>query len=298
MNVIIVHGGAGTKRDLLERKEAVIKAVESGYKILEESGSAIDAAIKATVILEDSPYFNAGTGSGLNIEGEVEMDASIMTDSLECGAVACIKNVKNPILIAKFVMEKTDHIILSGEGAQKFAEIMGVRSYDPTTKKSKTLYNKLMRKIKAGQGTRYFPRLPNFIEYYNTDTVGAIAVDEEGKFAVTNSTAGVILKLPGRLGDTPVFGAGLYANELGAVSATGHGEGIIRLCLSKEAVDLMKRNSAQKSVSIAIRKAKRYNCRCGLIAIDRKGRVGWGHTADAMPSAYIKNGKLTYKDWI
>lgn len=296
MNVIIVHGGAGTKRDLIERKKAVIKAVESGYEILEQGGSAVDAAIKATVILEDSPYFNAGTGSGLNIEGEVEMDASIMTNSLDCGAVACIKNVKNPIIIAKFIMEKTDHIILSGEGAQKFAKIMGIKRYDPTTKRSGELYNRLMRKIRGGKGTRYFPRLPNFIKYYNTDTVGSIAVDEEGKFAVTNSTAGVILKLPGRLGDTPVFGAGLYANKLGAVSATGHGEGIIRLCLSKETVDLMKRNSAQKSVSIAIRKAKKYNCRCGLIAIDRKGRFGWGHTADAMPSAYIKNGKLIYKE--
>ena len=296
MNVIIVHGGAGKKRDLIERKEAVIKAAETGYKILEEGGSAIDAAIKSTVILEDSPYFNAGTGSGLNIEGEVEMDASIMTDSLECGAVACIKNVKNPILIAKLVMETTDHIILSGSGAQRFAKIMGIKRYDPTTKRSRELYNRLLRKIRGGKGTRYFPRLPNFIKYYNTDTIGAAAFDKKGKLAVTNSTAGVILKLPGRLGDTPVFGAGLYANELGAVSATGHGEGIIRLCLSKEAVDLMKRNSAQKSVSFALRKARKYNCRCGLIAIDRKGKVGWGHTADAMPSAYIKNGKLTYKE--
>ncbi|MCK4234921.1 isoaspartyl peptidase/L-asparaginase [candidate division WOR-3 bacterium] len=298
MNVIIVHGGAGTKRDLPERKKVVIKAVESGYKILKEGGSAIDAAIRATVILEDSQYFNAGTGSGLNIEGEVEMDASIMTNSLECGAVACIKNVKNPILIAKLVMENTDHIILSGKGAQRFAKIMGIRKYDPKTKKSKALYNKLMRRIKGGKGTRYFPRLPDFIKYYNTDTVGTVAVDREGKFAVTNSTAGVILKLPGRLGDTPIFGAGLYANEIGAVSATGHGEGIIQLCLSKVAVDLMKENNAQKSVSIALKKAKKYNVRCGLIAIDRKGKVGWGHTADAMPSAYIKNGKLTYKDWV
>ena len=296
MNIITVHCGAGTKRDLAERKEAVIQAAVSGSKILEDGGSAVDAVVEATMILEDCPYSNAGTGSGLNLEGEVEMDASIMTDSLDCGAVAGIKNIKNPILAARYVMERTDHIILSGRGAQIFAKFMGIQRYDPKTEKSKELYKKLMKKIKKGKGTRYFPRLPNFIKYYNTDTVGIVAIDKKGKLAVTNSTAGIILKLPGRLGDTPVFGAGLYADKNGAVCATGHGEGIIRLCLSKVTVDFMKKHSAQRSVYFAIKKAKKYKTRCGIIAIDRTGNVGWGHIADAMPSAIIRGGKLTYKE--
>jgi beta-aspartyl-peptidase (threonine type) len=296
MKTIIAHCGAGSKRSLRERKKAVIEAVKRGYEILNRGGSAIDASVEATVILEDSPFSNAGIGSGLNLEGEVEMDASIMTGDLKCGAVACIKNVKNPIIVARYVMENTDHIILSGEGANRFAKIMGVGRYNLKTEKSKLLYKKLIRKVKKGKGSRYFPHLPQYLKHYNTDTVGVIALDEKKNLAVTNSTAGIILKLPGRLGDTPVFGAGLYADRMGAVSATGHGEEIIRLCLSKVAVDYMKKNSAQMSVSLAFRKVKKYNIRCGLIAVDRKGSVGWAYTSDAMPTAYIINGKLTYKE--
>lgn len=296
MKTIVAHCGAGSKRSMRERKKAVIEAVKKGYEILNRGGSAIDASVEATIILEDNPFSNAGIGSGLNLEGEVEMDASIMTGDLKCGAVACIKKVKNPIVVARQVMENTDHIILSGEGANRFAKIMGAELYNLETKRSKALYRKLIKKVKKGKGTRYFPHLPQYLRYYNTDTVGVIAFDENKDLAVTNSTAGIILKFPGRLGDTPVFGAGLYADRTGAVSATGHGEEIIRLCLSKVAVDYMNKNSAQMSVSLAFRKVKKYNIRCGLIAVDRNGRVGWGHTADAMPTAYIQNGKLTYKE--
>lgn len=296
MKTIVAHCGAGSKRNLPERKKVVIEAVKRGYEILNRGGSAIDASVEATIVLEDSPFSNAGIGSGLNLEGEVEMDASIMTGDLKCGAVACIKNVKNPIVVARQVMENTDHIILSGEGANRFAKIMGVEQYNPKTESSKSLYKKLIKQVKKGKGTRYFPHLTQYLKYYNADTVGAIALDENKNLAVTNSTAGIILKFPGRLGDTPVFGAGLYADRTGAVSATGHGEEIIRLCLSKVAVDYIKKNSAQMSVSLTFRKVKKYRIRCGLIAVDRKGRVGWGHTADAMPTAYIQNGKLTYKE--
>ncbi|TET18524.1 MAG: L-asparaginase [Candidatus Cloacimonadota bacterium] len=296
METIIVHCGAGTLRDMGGRKAAVIDSVEAGYAVLERGGSALDAAIQATIILEDSPYSNAGRGSGLNLEGEVEMDASIMTDDLRCGAVACIKNIRNPIIVARYVMEETDHVILAGKGAQRFAKILGIKRYNPITARSKELYNKFLKKVKQGKGTQYFPHLPDYIKHYNADTVGAIAMDCKGRIAVTNSTAGIMLKLPGRVGDTPVFGAGLFADRAGGVSATGHGEGIIRLCLSKVAVDSMKTNTAQQSVSYAIRKAKKHKIRCGLIAIDRRGRIGSAHTVDAMPTAYITKGTLTYKE--
>ncbi len=296
MNAIIVHCGAGGTRNLRERKAAVIDAAEIGYAVLERGDSAVDAAVQATIILEDSPFSNAGIGSGLNLEGEAEMDASIMTNDLHCGAVACIKNVRNPIIVARYVMENTDHIILAGRGAQRFANIMGIERFDPVTPRSKQLYRTLMRKVRKGKGTRYFPRLSDYLKHYDTDTVGAIALDSKGNIAVTNSTAGIILKMPGRIGDTPVFGAGLYAESGIGVSATGHGEGIVRLCLSKVTADYMKKQSAQRSVSLALRKAKKYRLRCGLIAIDRKGRFGWGYTSDAMPCACIKNSKLIYRE--
>jgi beta-aspartyl-peptidase (threonine type) len=296
MNAIIVHCGAGGTRNLRERKAAVIDAAEAGHALLARGASAVDAAIQATIILEDSPFSNAGIGSGLNLEGEVEMDASIMTDDLRCGAVACIKNVRNPIIVARYVMDHTDHIILAGQGAQRFAKIMGVKYYNPVTPRSRELYCKFMKKVRKGKGTRYFPRLPEYLKHYNADTVGAVALDDKGNIAVTNSTAGIILKLPGRIGDTPIFGAGLYAERGIGVSATGHGEGIVRLCLSKVAAEYMKKHSAQRSVALALRKARRHKVRCGLIAIDGKGRFGWGYTSDAMPCAWIKNGTLVYHE--
>jgi beta-aspartyl-peptidase (threonine type) len=296
MNAIIVHCGAGGKRNLRERKAVVIDAAEVGYTMLKRGASAVDAAVQATIILEDSPVSNAGIGSGLNLEGEVEMDASIMTDDLRCGAVACIKNVRNPIIVARYVMDNTDHIILAADGAQRFAGIMGVEPHDPVTERSRKLYQSMMKKVRKGKGTRYFPRLPGYLKHYHTDTVGAVALDNTGGIAVTNSTAGIVLKMPGRIGDTPVFGAGLYAESGIGVSATGHGEGIVRLCLSKVAVDYMKKHSAQRSVALALRKAKRHRVRCGLIAIDRKGRFGYGFTSDAMPCASIKDGTLVYQE--
>jgi beta-aspartyl-peptidase (threonine type) len=296
MNAIIVHCGAGGKRYLRERKAAAIDAALVGYAVLKEGASAVDAAVQATIVLEDCPFSNAGVGSGLNLEGEVEMDASVMTDDLNCGAVACIKNVKNPIIVARYVMEQTDHIILGGNGAQRFAKIMGVKRYDPITPRSRALYYSLMKKLQRGKGTRYFPRLPQYLKEYRTDTVGAVALDSKGRIAVTNSTAGIVLKMPGRIGDTPVFGAGLYAEQGRGVSATGHGEEIVRLCLSKVTSDYMRNHSAQRSVSLALQKAKRRKVRCGLIAIDKKGKFGSGYTSDAMPCAAIKNGSLLYRE--
>lgn len=296
MNAIIVHCGAGGKRNLRERRAAAIDAAVVGYAMLKRAASAVDAAVQATIVLEDCPFSNAGIGSGLNLEGEVEMDASIMTDELCCGAVACIKNVKNPIIVARYVMEHTDHIILAGRGAQRFAKLMGVKRYDPVTERSRALYSSFMKKLQGGKGTRYFPHLPEYLKHYNTDTVGVVALDGKGRIAVTNSTAGIILKMPGRIGDTPIFGAGLYAERGQGVSATGHGEEIVRLCLSKVASDYMRDHSAQRSVSLALQRAKRRKVRCGLIAIDGKGRFGSGYTSDAMPCAAVRNGSLTYKE--
>lgn len=265
----------------------MIKACEVGYEILTRGGSAIDAVEQAVVKLEDSPLFNAGTGGSPSITGEVELDAAIMTDDMKAGAVASIKSVKNPILVARKVMEKTDHIILCGEGAIKFARISGFPPYNPLTTKKKKMWE---NRLKKGNFPMYFPKVKNFINKY--ETVGACAMDKDGKMAAATSTGGIFMHLPGRIGDTPIIGAGTYACKYGAVSCTGHGEWIIKLGLAKFVCDEMKTKSAQKAIDIAIKMASEYDARCGIIGVDHKGNVGVGFNTKQMLWAYIEKGKL------
>jgi len=270
--VIIVHGGAGKIENITKRREGIIKACKLGYKVLENQGSAIDAVQSAVSELEDNPFFNAGTGATLSIEGEAELDAAIMKDDLQCGAVACIKGVKNPILVARKVLEETNHVLLVGEGATRFARLMGFQPYNPITLKRKKMLHK------------------KFIDKYGT--VGACAIDKDNRFASGTSTGGTLMHLPGRVGDTPVIGAGTYACEWGAVSCTGHGECIIKLCLAKTACDAMKLMTAQKAINLALKVAGKHGCDCGLIGVDKRGRVGFGFNTAEMIWAYIKNGEL------
>lgn len=292
MIAIVANGGAGGIGFAHRRKKGLIRAVEAGYKILRQGGSAFDAVVEATVILEDTPIFNAGIGSAPNIYGEVEMDASVMTSDMQCGAVAIIKDVKNPILVARAVMEKTDHIILGGKGACDFARRLGYPKFNCLTREKKRLLKLELARVKRGRKNRYFPKLKPLLKMYDLDTVGAVAIDGKGRIAVTNSTGGINAKLPGRIGDTPVFGAGLFANRYGGVATTGHGETIIRLCLAKVCADLMQRNPAQHAVDLALEFARRNKSQCGAIAIDRKGRIGVGTNTAGMSWAAIKNGHL------
>ncbi len=296
MIAIVADGGAGGISFARRREKGLVRAVTAGYEILKQGGSALDAVVEATVILEDTPIFNAGTGSAPNIYGEVEMDASLMTSDLRCGAVAAIKDVKNPILIARSVMEKTDHIILAGAGASDFARRMGFPRYNCLTQEKKRFLKLEIARIKKNKKNRYFPKLNQLLKIYEADTVGAVAIDHKGLIAVSNSTGGINGKLPGRVGDTPVFGAGLYTNRSGGVATTGHGEAIIRLCLAKVCVDLMERFSAQQAINKALKIARMHKAVCGAIGIDHKGRIGVGTNSEGMSWAYIKNGQLrTFK---
>lgn len=293
MSAIIAHGGAGAVRGLRGRKEGVRRAAQAGWEVLEEGGSALDAAEAAVVIMEDSPLYNCGTGSALTLSGEAEMDAAIMSDDLQVGAVGAMKGVRNPIKVARKVMEETDHILIAGEGATSFARQMGFSYYDPITEERREQHREWLEAMRQkGKSPRYFPKMARLMESYLVGTVGAVALDSQGKIAVATSTGGITMRLPGRVGDTPLIGAGTYANEFGGASASGHGEPIARLLLSKVTVDLMKRLSAQRAIDEALGMVLQYGARCGLIGIDRKGRIGFGHTTQKMPCAYTRGGEL------
>ncbi len=293
MSAIVAHGGAGAAKGLRQRKEGVRRAVEAGWEVLSEGGGAVDAVEAAVVIMEDNPLFNCGTGSALALNGEAEMDAALMCDDLQAGAVGAITDVRNPIKVARKVMEETDHVLIAGEGATGFARQMGFPSYDPITEERREQYREWLEGMREkGRGPRYFPKMAGLVRTHSFGTVGAVALDSGGRIAAATSTGGITLRLPGRVGDTPLIGAGTYANEFGGVSASGHGEPIAKLLLGKLTVDLMRRFSAQRAIDEALRIAFQHGARCGLIGLDRKGRIGFGHTTRKMPCAYVRDREV------
>jgi L-asparaginase / beta-aspartyl-peptidase len=272
MYSIIVHGGAGAWQpaDEADALSGVSAAAEAGFRVLAAGGAALDAVVAAVVALEDNPIFNAGTGSVLNAAGDVELDASLMDGrSLRAGGVTCLRRVKNPVLVAREVMERTRHVLLSGEGAQRFAQAHGFSDHDPITAARREDY----RKKSAGLGG---------------DTVGAVALDASGNFAAATSTGGMTLKLPGRVGDTPIPGAGNYAMPRAAASFTGNGELALRFLATKSACDLIASGaSAQQAVEQTLaRMAAVVGREVGLIAVDPAGGIGAGHFTASMPHAF------------
>jgi len=297
MVAIIVHGGAGTIKDegrIPKVMKGVRNAVLVGWKELKR-GSAIDAVEEAVKTLEDNPIFNAGTGSVLTLDGKVEMDAAIMRSNLEAGAVASIWGVKNPISIARKVMEKTDHVLLAGEGAVKFARLMGFEEYNPIIEERVEQWKKLREKFLEKGTISHWKKISELIKEYPEvlrSTVGAVAFDGEEIVAGT-STGGVFLKMFGRVGDTPIIGAGTYANEFAGVSCTGLGEVAIKLSLAKTATDFVRFGlNAQKASEAAIELATRYfgSENMGIIMVDKNGNVGFAKNTKHMSVAYMKEG--------
>ncbi|WP_461866640.1 isoaspartyl peptidase/L-asparaginase family protein [Thermococcus sp.] len=295
MVAIIVHGGAGTvkKEERIPKVlDGVKEAVLAGWKELKR-GSALDAVEEAVKSLEDNPLFNAGTGSVLTIDGKVEMDAAIMRSNLEAGAVAAIWGVKNPISVARKVMEKTDHVLLGGEGALKFARLMGFEGYNPITEERLKQWQELRSKLLKTGEARHWKKLSALIREYPEvlrSTVGAVAFDGEDIVAGT-STGGVFLKMFGRIGDTPLIGAGTYANEFAGVSATGIGEVMIKLVLAKTAADFVRFGlKAPEAAAATISIATNYFGKgvAGLIMIDKEGNVGFSKNTKHMSVAYMK----------
>jgi len=278
---IIVHGGAGPIKDdsLPARLDGCQAAVLAGWQILQQGGSALDAAEAAIVVLEDNPLFNAGTGSTLNSLGQVEMDAAIMVgDSMRAGAVAAVKGIKNPIKLARRVLEDGRHVMLAGEGALLFARGIGFPECDPAS----LIVESEQRRWDSKHGT-----------------VGCIAFDRDGKLAAATSTGGIFNKLPGRVGDSPLIGCGTYANKFGAVSCTGYGEAIIRVLMARDAVQLLQDGlEPSEAARIALDNLEELTgSSAGLILIDAHGKIGFARNTTHMPVCYMSGGNPLVSHW-
>jgi beta-aspartyl-peptidase (threonine type) len=270
--VIVVHGGAGERHaddNAHQAQGGCLVAARAGHAVLEKGGSALDAVVAAVTVLENDPQFNAGRGSALNADGEVEMDASVMTGDLQAGAVAAVKGIANPVQLARLVMEKSKHVLFAAEGAHRFARAHGVPFVDPTS-----LITERARKRLASLGT-----------------VGAVARDKQGRLAAATSTGGTTGKRPGRVGDTPLIGCGTYADdEAGACSCTGLGEAIIKVTLARAAVDRLRLGEDPNAVAAAVTATlRRAHGEGGLILIDAKGRFGLGFNTQRMARAWVSS---------
>jgi beta-aspartyl-peptidase (threonine type) len=282
---IIVHGGAGNwpKNRHAIGLAGVRKAAPRGFQILQQGRSAIQGVEVAVMEMEDNPIFNAGKGSTLNLAGNVEADAGIMDGKTLRGAgVALLHHVKNPISLAKLVMEKTDHPLLAGETAERLGEAYGLPVANLRIPERVRQWKQAKQELEK-RSISYFPRNLKLLQdkrgFFLRDTVGALALDQKGNLAAADSTGGVSLKLPGRIGDSPILGAGLYAdNRLGAATATGVGEIAMRLVVSKSVCDAMLSLTAQRAASKTVKDVTRLAGRgLGIVSLDRKGRYGIAH---------------------
>jgi len=283
---VVVHGGAWKIPKDLEKPclEGVERAAKLAMDCLLDDNSALDAVEAAVKCMEDNPTFDAGVGSVLNAEGEIELDAAIMDGkTLNAGAVAAVRNIKNPISLARRVMEHSNHVFLVGEGANKFAKLQGFEKFDGlVVKRELERWKKLREKYR---GTMKFSD--------QNGTVGAVAMDAQGNIAAATSTGGTPFKLPGRVGDSCLIGCGLYADNLiGGVSATGYGESIIKIVLSKVVCELLGKGlTAQKAAEEGVKMLeKKINGRGGVIVLDKKGNVGIFYNTPKMARAYLKEG--------
>ena len=283
--IIIVHGGAGDWPSELHNRglTGVRIAADRGFRILSKSGSALDAVEAAIVAMEDNPVFNAGRGSTFNLVGEIETDAAMMDGrTLRGGGVALLRDIKNPIKAARIVMERTDHVLIAGTAARELALASGLVKSDLRVPTRVKAWKQGLRNLKSKRFSYLSGTNQEIIRHFlakSSDTVGALARDDDGNLAAACSTGGISLKLPGRIGDSAILGAGLYAdNESGAATATGIGEQAMRLVISKAACNLMRRTSAVSAATKVIRHStRRLGMGTGLIALDRFGRYAVVH---------------------
>lgn len=286
--IVLVHGGAGT---LPSQSVSVARAARAAWEILERGGSTLDAAVAGTVVLEDDPEFNAGTGSNIRMDGRtIQMDAAVMNEHGDFGAVAVIERVKNPILVARGVMN-SPHLILAGRGATRYARTMGLPDYDPRTAGSLFRYEQLNQRMRSGsmgQGWEDFDwkehwNFPSSLpaELIPHDTIGVVVSDGLGRFAAAISTGGTTTTLNGRVGDVPIPGAGMFAGPDGAVCATGWGEYIIRQNLSRRVYDWMAEGATPEA---AVEKGVALfpeGLGIGLIAVSPRGYAASANTTMA-----------------
>jgi beta-aspartyl-peptidase (threonine type) len=287
---IVVHGGAGVLLNLsneqqLKIEKKVSKTLLLAYEIIKNGGSSLDAVEFAVSEFEDSPMFNAGRGSVYTFDEIQEMDASIMFGlDRSAGAVASVKTIKNPISLARKVLEETEHVLLVSDGAESFAKDVGEQIVDPSYFHSdKNL--KRLRKSKS-------KITENHLIQDKIGTVGAVALDKEGNIAAATSTGGMTNKMPGRVGDTPIIGSGTWAqNEVCGVSSTGHGEFFIKFQVAKEVctrIEYLNQSLEESSTNI-IEELKKIGASGGLIAIDKNANISTPFNTDGMIRGSITN---------
>lgn len=307
---LVIHGGAGTikKENMTPEKEkayhdALKIALDSGYAVLKRGGKSTEAVIAAIKTMEDSPLFNAGKGAVFTNEGKNELDASIMDGSnLMAGAVAGVTTIKNPITAAYAVMTKSEHVMMVGRGAEKFAQEQGLEIVDPSYFFDSTRYKQLL-KAKEKENDREAALYDPYIKDRKFGTVGAVALDQFGNIAAGTSTGGMTNKRYGRVGDAPIIGAGTYADNTScAVSATGWGEYFIRLGVSRDIAALMEYGNltlSQAADSVVMKKLPNLGGDGGIIALDRQGNFTMTFCSEGMYRGYITEGKsetLIYKN--
>jgi isoaspartyl peptidase/L-asparaginase-like protein (Ntn-hydrolase superfamily) len=292
----VVHGGAGSPRT---RMDGTDPAATKALATLKAGGSALEAALAGVVVLENDPRFNAGTGANIRLDGRtIQMDAACMDGATGgFGAVAAIERVKNPVLVARKVMD-TPHLLIVGEGATRFARAMGFPDYDPTCAENRTRFQRVQTILKGSDPRqieawkRYdwkkawnFPT-PLKEALGSPDTVGCVTRDAKGTFAAAISTGGTTITFYGRVGDVPMFGAGIYAGPKGAVACTGNGEDIIKHLVAKAAYDLLAQGlPAQEAVDRAL-KAFPPTIDLGLVAVGPTS-TGGGCNYSAEKKAFV-----------
>ncbi len=292
---LIVHGGAWNipKEQIVDHLNGVEKAIAEVIPQLQEGMSAVDAVEAAVNILEKDPTFDAGRGAFLNDLGEIELDAMIMNGAnLDYGAVAAVQNILHPVSLAKKVMTTTEHCLLVGKGAQSFAKKMGVQELDPQTLLTK-------RELAFYHQIKDDPTFKTHHPFQNSpsDTVGAVALDRHGNLAAATSTGGTPRKLHGRVGDSPLIGAGAYAdNLLGAVSTTGWGESIMKVLLAKTVCDFFTNKNAMDAAEAGIHVLhQRVKGLGGLVGINSKGEYAFAHNTNKMAFAFIKEDGTIFR---
>jgi len=276
---IVIHGGAGWSRNQTEEKlksieDGLKRALEEGFSILESGGTSLDAVEAAVIILEDDVTFNAGKGSVYTAEEKQEMDASIMTGQLQnAGAVASVSTIKNPIKLARYIMEKTEHVLIVGQGAENVAIEGGLEVVDPSYFYSKEKLDRVRRQKTKDE----------------LSTVGAVAIDKDGNISAATSTGGRSNKLPGRVGDSPIIGAGTWAqNNLCGVSGTGHGEYFMRFNVAREICARMDYLglTADEASNEVIDELSEMGIEGGVIVMDKDGSASMIFNTDGMARAY------------
>lgn len=300
--VLVIHGGAGTispesMTPELEKayRQKLSEALEKGYAVLLGGGSSLDAVTTAIQILEESPLFNAGRGAVFTHDGRNELDASIMDGkSGQAGAVAGVSTIKSPILAAQAVMERSAHVMLSGRGAEEFAREQGLEMVDSTYFFSQRRWDQLQRlkELEQGKGKEGSLKDPEWgLDNKKFGTVGAVALDLHGNLAAGTSTGGMSNKRWGRVGDSPLIGAGTYAsNQSCAVSATGHGEFFIRNVVAYDVAARMKygQQTLKQAAEVVVMKSlKEQGGEGGIIALDAKGNIAMPFNTTGMYRGYM-----------